>query len=286
MKCFKCGSENPDRNIFCINCGNKLTVPADLCPQCQSPLQANARFCHICGKSLADKDAVNVIPTSKAVTRPKTNKLIYIVIGILTVLLVVVISVFITAMLAGQWGKDDQYSKTSHEARTETTDEESTENTDEESTKTTDDASSEMTDTNNETAAYVITDENLIAQWSPEGSSGGMIDPDSAFETGDIYDGTWYLFRSDGTYRYMSVTSGNMILNGILVSEGNYSVSDGKIYLTDVKDSWYPDPAQSGQEAYKDKESDDQIIKYRFVDGIDTLIIDDLWYFHRFVGND
>jgi len=276
MKCFKCGSENPYGNVFCTNCGTNLTVPVGLCPQCRSPFLPHARFCRICGKSLTATDTVNVITNSKPVPRPKTKKLLYIWIGILTVLVVVVITVFITAMLAGQLGNGDQDSKTSIEERRITTDEESSD----------DEESSEMTNTSKETAAFAITDKNLIGLWSTEASSGGMVDPDSGYSTGNIYDGTWYLFSSDGTYRYMMVGSGN-IISGIVVLEGNYSVSNGKIYLTDVKASWYPDPAQSGQEeAYKDKDYDDQTLYYQFIGGMDTLKINDNEKFHRIVGND
>ena len=270
MNCFKCGSENPAGNVFCTNCGTKLTVPADLCPQCRSPLLAHARFCQICGKSLPDKNAVNVISNSKPVPRPKTKKLRNVWIGILTVLLVVVIIVFITAKLAGQWGNGDQIGESSHDA----------------STKIPENTSRATKNTDKETTAFVITDENLIGLWSTEGPAGELVDPDTGSTTGSIYNGTWYLFRDDGTYRYVIISSGDFISGG-LVCEGYYSVSSGKIYLTDVKASWYPDPAKSGQEAaYKGKKNDDQTLYYRFIDGIDTLNIDELEYFHRVVGND
>lgn len=93
--------------------------------------------------------------------------------------------------------------------------------------------------------AFVITDENLIGLWSTEGPSGELMDPDTGYATGNIYNGTWYLFRDNGTYRFVNVSSGNVI-SGIVECKGNYSASDGKIDLTHVKANWYPDPAKPG----------------------------------------
>ena len=128
---------------------------------------------------------------------------------------------------------------------------------------------------------FVITDKNLIGLWSTEGPSGELVDPDTGYATGSVYNGTWYLFRSDGTYRFVNIGSGNVI-SGIVECNGNYSVSDGKIYLTHVKESWYPNPARPEQKAaYKGKKVDDQTLIYRYIDGVDTLNVDEHNYFHR-----
>lgn len=50
--CQKCGTENEENNIFCLNCGKKLATEINLCPNCgvDNPLQA--KFCIGCGKKL------------------------------------------------------------------------------------------------------------------------------------------------------------------------------------------------------------------------------------------
>lgn len=268
MKCFNCDSENVTDSVFCANCGTKLTSPADLCPQCRSPLPPDVNFCYICGTRIPDKNTANVAFYGQPVPMSGMKKKHKIWIGALTVLLIVVITAFTTAKLAGRPGDDNQDGETSHDA----------------STKIPENTSSATKYTDKETTAFVITDENLIGLWSTEGPAGELVDPDTGYATGSIYNGTWYLFRDDGTYRYVIIGSGDFISGGV-VCEGYYSVSSGKIYLTDVKESWYPDPAKPGQEAaYKGKKGDDQTLYYRFTDGVDTLNIDELNYFHRVAG--
>ncbi|MGH7857795.1 MAG: double zinc ribbon domain-containing protein, partial [Candidatus Binatia bacterium] len=49
MRCAKCGSENPEENRFCEECGEPL---ARQCPACGRAVRADARFCGGCGAAL------------------------------------------------------------------------------------------------------------------------------------------------------------------------------------------------------------------------------------------
>ena len=132
-----------------------------------------------------------------------------------------------------------------------------------------------------ENSGEVIADANIIGLWSSEGPSGEMVDPDTGYATGSIYNGSWYLFKEDGTFRHVIVGSGQIISGGV-VSEGQFSVGNGKIALTGVRESWYPDPAVKGQtKAYEDKSVGDSVLDYRYDEQDDTLVINDLDFFYR-----
>lgn len=125
-----------------------------------------------------------------------------------------------------------------------------------------------------ENPANAILDEDLIGLWSSQGPSGEMVDPATGYSTGSIYNGEWYLFRKDGTFRYVIASSGQ-IVSGVVVQEGKFTSSKGEILLTDVKESCYPDPSRKGQgEAYKNKSVEDIALQYRYEDNGDTLVID------------
>lgn len=47
--CFKCGAVQSNANIYCIECGVKMT---ETCEQCNLPLTPNARYCGRCGKEV------------------------------------------------------------------------------------------------------------------------------------------------------------------------------------------------------------------------------------------
>lgn len=97
---------------------------------------------------------------------------------------------------------------------------------------------------------------SLIGTWSSIGPSGSLVDPSTGAIKGGYYNGTWYVFRSDGTFRMIMMGSGT-IISGAVVHDGKYSAAGGVLKLTGVKESWYPDPAASGQQkAYKDKSVD------------------------------
>ena len=88
----------------------------------------------------------------------------------------------------------------------------------------------------------------LVGTWSQGGASGTIVDPATGYATGSVYNGEWYVFRADGTFRYVIVSSGTIISGGI-VHEGRYTVSGGNILLTGIRESWYPNPAATGQKA-------------------------------------
>src|SRR5262245_43892944 len=50
MRCEACGSENPERAKFCMECGRALSVA---CPACGAQVPPGARFCIECGGQVA-----------------------------------------------------------------------------------------------------------------------------------------------------------------------------------------------------------------------------------------
>ena len=49
MRCWKCGSENPDRANFCIECASPF---GRRCSSCNAANPLTAKFCLECAKSL------------------------------------------------------------------------------------------------------------------------------------------------------------------------------------------------------------------------------------------
>jgi ribosomal protein L40E len=51
--CPQCKTKNPEKAIFCVNCGSKLDKNLNIkCPSCGDENTANAKFCVGCGKKL------------------------------------------------------------------------------------------------------------------------------------------------------------------------------------------------------------------------------------------
>jgi len=51
--CPQCKTKNPEKAIFCVNCGSKLDKNLNTkCPSCGTKNTANAKFCVGCGKKL------------------------------------------------------------------------------------------------------------------------------------------------------------------------------------------------------------------------------------------
>jgi hypothetical protein len=113
----------------------------------------------------------------------------------------------------------------------------------------------------------------LVGTWSQGGASGTLVDPATGYATGSVYNGEWYVFRADGTFRYVIVSSG-LILSGGIVHEGKYTVSGGNILLTDIRESWHPNPAATGQKAtYTNLAVADETIGYTLSADGDSLTL-------------
>lgn len=115
-----------------------------------------------------------------------------------------------------------------------------------------------------------LVDGDIVGTWSSEGPYGTLYDPATGGVAGSVYNGEWYAFRSDGTYRYVILSSG-IALSGGVVREGKYSVEDGEIRFYDNEESWYPDASRSGQTpAYKNKPAEEERLSYE-AQGEDTI---------------
>ena len=107
-------------------------------------------------------------------------------------------------------------------------------------------------------------DKRLIGQWSSIGPTGNLMDPSTGAITGSYYNGTWYLFRGDGTFRYVIIGSGS-IISGTAVTEGKFTTSGTTISFADCKESWYPAAGRTGQrERYEGKPTTFEPLLYRF----------------------
>nr|WP_292166603.1 SPFH domain-containing protein [Butyrivibrio sp.] len=70
IDCPKCGSANPSKAKFCLNCGEKMEkAPAGVCPSCGEPIVPGAKFCLNCGQKLGANTCPNcgkeIVPGSK-----------------------------------------------------------------------------------------------------------------------------------------------------------------------------------------------------------------------------
>jgi len=63
MQCLECGTDNPTRARFCMECGLRLVPP---CWRCGAEVPRDARFCPGCGASLAPEPPVSPLPMPQA----------------------------------------------------------------------------------------------------------------------------------------------------------------------------------------------------------------------------
>lgn len=65
MYCAKCGSDVPEGNRFCSNCGTEVSAvsaaPA-ACPSCGAEVSPDIKFCGQCGQSLAPSKSTAIAP--------------------------------------------------------------------------------------------------------------------------------------------------------------------------------------------------------------------------------
>jgi hypothetical protein len=116
-------------------------------------------------------------------------------------------------------------------------------------------------------------DAGIIGTWSSEGPYGTLVDPATGGVSGSVYNGEWYIFKNDGTYRYIIMSSG-IALSGGVVREGKYSIDGGEVVLYGNLESWYPDLSRSGQKpAYRNQAAEDERHTYEIQDE-DTISID------------
>lgn len=127
-------------------------------------------------------------------------------------------------------------------------------------------------------------EQTLVGSWSSEGPSGTLFDPATGFVTGSYYSLEGYLFRSDGTYRYIIMGSGT-IISGAAVNNGKFRVEGDNLILTERTEDWYPDPSSPGnKESYKNRPTTDEMHTIEFITD-DELKIDGTSYLYR-IKND
>jgi len=120
----------------------------------------------------------------------------------------------------------------------------------------------------------------LVGLWSSSDYYGEMYDPGSGAPVGSAYDGEWYLFRGDGSYRYVIVGSG-FAISGAVVQEGSYKLEGNDLLLFNIKSSWYPDPARPNQSpGYENRPADNERVSIMFNSPTQVKIADDTFYFH------
>ena len=114
-------------------------------------------------------------------------------------------------------------------------------------------------------------DNDLLGGWASSDSYGDIVDVSGNF-AGDAYSGEGYRFYDDGTYLYRIVASG-IAISGMAEVHGKYRVSDdGKLFLYDKKENWYPGAGDKTPPS-RDVPGDDETFVYWFEDGTDTLAL-------------
>ena len=95
----------------------------------------------------------------------------------------------------------------------------------------------------------------LIGNWSTVGYYGELVNPATGAFLQSAYNGEWYAFGADGTYRYTIAGSGQFI-TGVVIARGTYEVSGNTVLLHRKTESWYPLPNDATHKPmYKDRPS-------------------------------
>ena len=116
----------------------------------------------------------------------------------------------------------------------------------------------------------------ILGTWSSDGPGGVLVDT-SGMIVGDVFNGEWYVFRADGTFRYVIASSGSMI-TGVVFVEGKYKLEVSSIVLYDQKETSYRDFLPPP--VVKDSPIDDETKEIIYDPANDTLKIG-LFNFYR-----
>lgn len=105
----------------------------------------------------------------------------------------------------------------------------------------------------------------LVGLWSSTQYFGEVVDAVTGLPVQSAYSGEWYLFREDGTFRYVIVGAGQFI-SGTVVDEGKYRLKGSEIELFRIKRNWFPDSNHPREQepAYRDKAVEDRSVPVSF----------------------
>jgi hypothetical protein len=94
---------------------------------------------------------------------------------------------------------------------------------------------------------------SVIGNWSTSNVYGDIVNRSTGAFLMSNYNGEWYNFKADGSYRYTHAASGQFIA-GVVITEGTYEARGETVLLHQKTESWYPfhnDP--SHKPTFKDK---------------------------------
>ena len=123
----------------------------------------------------------------------------------------------------------------------------------------------------------------LVGLWASTQYFGEVLDAVTGLPVHSAYSGEWYLFREDGSFRYVIVGAGQFI-SGSVVDEGKYRLKGNEIELFKIKRNWFPDPNHRfpQEPAYQDKDAEDRSVPVSFETDPGQIKIDgSLFYFSR-----
>lgn len=106
--------------------------------------------------------------------------------------------------------------------------------------------------------------EPFVGAWSNSLASFRAVDPQTGLPDQVNWNGDWYYFRADGTFRHASNSCGPLVC-GLTVLDGNYDVEDNQIRLYNVLETWIPHPQDpSGHPAHEGEPKDEMRLPYEF----------------------
>ncbi|MBE0449079.1 MAG: hypothetical protein IBX64_13485 [Actinobacteria bacterium] len=110
----------------------------------------------------------------------------------------------------------------------------------------------------------VNTSSPLVGTWGDNESVGGPGDVINGDVQSTDITAKWYVFREDGTYSFITVTTGGSLgMRGHMDRRGRYEDQDGSVLLYDNKSYWYEDFDKSKLSV---EEVSDRTVQYTFND--------------------